>query len=39
MKYMIMTFGDRSAMADREPEWVERLIRFMKQRQRPGRRW
>jgi len=29
VKYMIMAFGDASAMDGRSPEWIERLIDFM----------
>ena len=29
MKYMIMTFGDRSALQGRSPEWINAMIGFM----------
>ena len=31
MKYMIMTFGDQSALAGRPPEWMKNMVAFMKQ--------
>jgi hypothetical protein len=30
MKYMIMTFGGQSGLAERSPEWIQRMIAFMK---------
>lgn len=30
MKYMIMTFGDRSGLEGRSPEWIKGMIEFMK---------
>ena len=29
MKYMIMTFGDTSALQGRSPEWIKAMIEFM----------
>jgi hypothetical protein len=29
MKYMIMTFGDRSGLEGRSPEWIKGMIEFM----------
>jgi len=29
MKYMIMSFGDRSGLEGRSPEWIEGMIEFM----------
>lgn len=29
MKYMIMTFGDESTLADRSREWIDEMISFM----------
>jgi hypothetical protein len=29
MKYMIMTFGDQSGLAERPPEWIQQMIEFM----------
>jgi hypothetical protein len=29
MKYMIMTFGDQSGLAERSPEWIKGMIEFM----------
>lgn len=31
MKYMIMMFGDQSGMADKSPEWIEKMLDFMHQ--------
>ena len=30
LKYMLMTFGDRSALSGRSPEWIKGMIDFMK---------
>jgi hypothetical protein len=29
MKYMIMTFGDQSGLAEKPPEWISGMIEFM----------
>jgi hypothetical protein len=29
MKYMIMTFGDQSALEGKSPEWIKGMIEFM----------
>ena len=29
MKYMIMTFGDTSALEGKSPEWIKEMIEFM----------
>ena len=29
MKYMIMTFGDTSALKGKSPEWIKEMIEFM----------
>jgi hypothetical protein len=29
MKYMIMTFGDASALEGKSPEWIKEMIEFM----------
>jgi hypothetical protein len=29
MKYMIMTFGDRSGLEGKSPEWIKGMIEFM----------
>jgi hypothetical protein len=29
MKYMIMTFGDQSGLAEKPPEWIKGMIEFM----------
>ena len=29
MKYMIMTFGDRSGLEGKSPEWLKEMIEFM----------
>ena len=29
MKYMLLTFGDRSALEGRSPEWIKGMIEFM----------
>jgi hypothetical protein len=29
MKYMLMTFGDKSGLADKPPEWIKSMIEFM----------
>ena len=30
MKYMLMTFGDRSGLEGRSPEWITGMIEFMR---------
>jgi hypothetical protein len=30
MKYMIMTFGDRSGLVERSPAWIKEMIDFMR---------
>jgi hypothetical protein len=30
MKYMIMTFGDTSALEGKSPEWIKEMIAFMR---------
>jgi hypothetical protein len=30
MKYMIMTFGDRSGLEGKSPEWIKAMIGFMR---------
>ena len=30
MKYMIMTFGDRSGLEGKSPEWIKGMIEFMR---------
>jgi hypothetical protein len=31
MKYMIMTFGDRSGLEGKSPEWIKGMIEFMQE--------
>lgn len=31
MKYMILTFGDQSSLADKPKEWIREMVDFMKQ--------
>ena len=31
MKYMIMTFGDRSGLEEKSPDWIKGMIAFMQQ--------
>jgi hypothetical protein len=30
LKYMIMTFGDRSGLEEKSPEWIKGMIAFMR---------